>query len=64
MTMHDDGNHGLIPTDASGLIQRMDQRLDLVARLLSEIKSESLVRIDLKMAKQFVEDRRFQIVSE
>lgn len=56
MTMHDDGNHGLIPTDSSGLIRRMDQRLDLVNRLLGEIKSQE-IRIDVEMARRFIQDK-------
>lgn len=40
MTMPEPDKHGLITTGSSGIIRRMDQRLDLVSRLIQEIQDK------------------------
>ena len=56
MTPPEENNHGLITTGTGGLIRRMDQLLELVGRLLHEIESKNLIRIDLEMATKFLAD--------
>lgn len=58
-------NQGLVVSGTSQLIQRLDLRLDLVNRLLDDIKSptashalDALERIDANMARRFLDDRK------
>ena len=62
----DEEKFELRAADPSGLIRKMDQRLELVDRLLAEIQTRSsgcdeyslkeLDRIDVEMANQFLSD--------
>ena len=62
----DEEKFELRAADSSGLIPKMDQRLELVERLLAEIQTRSsgcdeyslkmLDRIDVEMANQFLSD--------
>lgn len=54
--MAEDNKHGLINSESSGLIRRMERRLDLVNRLLNEIQTNALDRIDAELARRFLED--------
>lgn len=56
MTPPEQNNHGLIRSESSGLIRRMDKRLELVNRILGEIQDEVLVRIHAEMARRFLRD--------
>lgn len=44
--------HGLITTGSSGIIRRMDQRLDLVSRLIQEIQDKESSRKNASLAKR------------
>ena len=54
MTTPENTNHELITTGTSGLIRRMDQRLELVGRIMAEISAKTLPRIDLEMVRCFI----------
>jgi formylglycine-generating enzyme required for sulfatase activity len=51
MTTHEESNERLISTGASGLVRRMDHRLELVSRLMEEIQRGSADRIDAEVAE-------------
>jgi len=52
MTMPEPDKHGLITTGSSGIIRRMDQRLDLVSRLIQEIQDKESSRKNVSLAER------------
>lgn len=51
MTTPEENNHGLISTRSSVLVRRMDQRLELVGRLMQEILAKESSRTEAELAK-------------
>lgn len=50
MTKPEENHEGLISTEASGLIRRMDHRLELVSRLMDEIQTKGLIRTGTQLS--------------
>lgn len=51
MTTPEESHEGLIPTGASGLVQILDHRLELVARLIGEIQAKESIITGSELAK-------------
>jgi formylglycine-generating enzyme len=52
MTMPEPDKHGLITTGSSAIIRRMDQRLDLVSRLIREIQDKESCRKNVSLTER------------
>jgi hypothetical protein len=55
MMTPEQNNHGLITTGSSALVRKMDQRLDLVSRLIQEIKEKKEENEILESSEEWIE---------
>jgi hypothetical protein len=60
MTMPEPDKHGLIITGSSSIIQRMDQRLELVTRLIRQIQDKESSRKNVALRQVC---SRFRVVT-